>query len=330
MIPSTITPRTVTAPRPAARGQVAILALLLLPLLVVMLCIVADVALTVVTKARLQVVADRAALAAAEAQANTLNALGIQNWEIHRHFARHEAHVQGNQHKSEDEIRSQFAARQAQIDEVRAAMDAAVADGYARACDAALVVADAEAPWAQMLPLVGGARVIETSEGRRCVAAAPLFDFGSDQLRTDQWPELTASYTDGGEGFEDPARVKEVSERLLSYRVKAPGPDQQVAFALRLRSRPPVSYLADWFDDSDVWLQASAAAQPYGGSLERTAFLESDDEAEARALAEDEGWSYEATLLPLATLQDRGLGYSGLRYYDALDGWRPDDGAYLH
>ncbi|MBI4238602.1 MAG: hypothetical protein HY696_09350 [Deltaproteobacteria bacterium] len=312
------------------RGQVAILALLLLPLLIVLLVVLADVALTVVTKVRLQVVADRAALAAADSLATTLNQLGQQNWRIHREFVEHERHVQQHQHKDEAEAKSQFAARQATIDAIRGEMDTAVADGYTRACDAALAVVEAQAPWAELLPLVGGTRVVPTSEGRRCIADEPLFDFGGDQVRADQWPELTASYTDGGDGFEDPARVQEVTERLLSYRLKPPGEGQQVAFAVRLRSRPPLSYFPDTFDDSDLWLQGSAAAQPYGGSVERTAFLETDDEAEARASAEDAGWTYEATLMPLATLQQPALGYRGLRYFDEVEGWTDDVETYLH
>lgn len=315
-------------------GQIAVLLLLCLPLLMVVLALVADVALVVVTKARLQVAADRAALAAGDALAQTLDQLADANWRIRSTWRAAKKDVEAHQQEGRREGMDRLRRHQVVIDRLRTDMDRAVADGYRQACEAAAAVATAETPWADFVPLYGDTHLLRDSTQPFCESGAPLFSFYQDRARPDQTRVITFTFPTDGSGWNDPRRIESASFPLLHYRTKAPGPDQQVAFALRLRSRLPVGVgrrlLFATADDRAVldtaWLEAAAASQPFGGSIEAFAFQDADtlDEAETRAEAQ-EGLRYDATLVPLEQLQDRSLGYRGLRYFDEAQGWIEDE-----
>lgn len=305
--------------RPA--GQIAVLLLLCLPLLVVLLALVADVALVVVTKVRLQVTADRAALAAGDTLAQTLDQLADANGRIRSTWRAAKADVAAHQQEGRREGMDRLQRHQVVIDQLRADMDRVVADGYRQACEAAAAVATAETPWADFVPLYGDTRLLRDSTQPFCESGAPLFSFYQDRARPDQTRVITFTFPAAGSGWNDPRRVESASFPLLHYRTKVPGPDQQVAFALRLRSRLPVGVgrrlLFAAADDpaaiGNAWLEAAAASQPFGGSIE-----------------DQEGLRYDATLVPLEQLQDRSQGYRGLRYFDEDYGWIEDEDEYGH
>lgn len=272
------------------------LAVLLLPLLTVLLLLLADVALQTVTKLRLQVAVDHAALAAAESLKGTMNQLVAQNRAIREEFEGQAQAFAVKQQGSRAEGEKQLKVRQERIDAIRAAMDATVDGGYRAALDEAAVVVATEVPWATLVPLAGH-------------ADESLFAFD------DAWDTLVFSYNEGAGVFFDPTKVETGSGPLLHHRLKPEGPGQQVAVGLRLRSAMPASFFPLFFDeeadDDTQRLQASAAAQPFGGSIQ-------------------EGATYEATLVPLSLLQDTDDGYRGLYSFDSEGGWVEDDAYYLH
>ncbi|MBI2343570.1 MAG: hypothetical protein HYV02_04480 [Deltaproteobacteria bacterium] len=312
------------------RGQVAVLILLLLPLAMLVVALVADVGLVIVTKMRLQVTADRAAYAAAQSLATSLASLATQNAEIHQEFTEQVTELAVSQQQNAAAGRARIAARQATIDTMRTAMDATVERGYVRACEAALGVVEAEAPWARMIPLYGRTRVVGPAAEQRCHGGAPLFSFYQDHLFPDQFPSLSYTYPAAGTGWDDPAQIEEAAAPLLSYRAKGPGGGQQVAFALRLESPLPGGAMGgllrsneETAEPTNPWLSAAAAAQPFGGSIA------------------DFDPAYDATLVPLDLLRDEDAGYQGLWYTDPDDigsenvppdddTWMRDDGWYLH
>lgn len=317
----------------SSRGQLVALLLLLLPVCIVVLVALADVARVVLRKARLQVAADQALLAAGEELTKHLNQLARENWHIHREFVAQEREFTGSQQQNESGGETKIRHRQIVIDKFRNDMRDLLDTGYTAACQAALKVANAKVPWAEMLPLYGGTRVVDGAAGRDCVADASLFSFYGDQVRDDQWTDLEFTFPEGGADWEDPADVDDSADDLLRYRTKAAGPDQQVAFALRLRALPPRGLFRELFTEQmeldDTWIAASAAAQPIGGSIEDAAFLDTDDSATMETQADENGLFYDTTLVPLDRLQQRELGYQGLRYFDATEGWVEDDAVYL-
>lgn len=314
------------------RGQVAILVVLLVPLLAILLALVANTALVVMTKLRLQITADRAAQAAGESLAATMNQLAADNWAIHAEYRANERRFAADQQRNEAEGLQHLAESQARIDVVRERMDAAVRDGYARACAAAQAVVSMEAPWAALLPLSGDVRVIAGGAAAECEAGAPLFSFGGDRVVDAQWGTQHFTFPEGGATFFDPETVDHGSGELLRYRLKPSGARQQVAFGLRLRSPLPRPVLGAVFSEGSVTmeLQASAAAQPVGGSIEDFAFIDAGNVEAATRRADETDQLYRATLVPLDTLQDVEAGYQGLRYYEPRDGeWIEDEDAYL-
>lgn len=317
----------------SSRGQLVALLLLLLPVCIVVLVALVDVAVVVVTKARLQVAADLAVLEAGQTLSERMDELAQQNWEIHREFVTQEREFAASQQQNESGGETKIRHRQIVIDQLRGKMHDVMNVAYRDACDAALDVANAEVPWAEMLPLYGGTRVVDGAVGRDCVADAPIFSFYGDQVRNDQWTDLEFTFPDGGADWEDPADVDDGADDLLRYRTKATGPDQQVAFALRLRAPAPHGPFRELFTEQmtldDTWIAASAAAQPIGGSIEDAAFLDTDDSVAMEAQAEENGLFYDTTLVPLDRLQQRELGYQGLRYFDATEGWVEDEAFYL-
>lgn len=322
----------------SSRGQLVALLLLLLPVCIVVLVVLvalADVAVVVVTKARLQVAADRAVLEAGKELSKHMNRLAGLNRDIHREFIAQESEFTASQQQNESGGKTKIRHRQIVINQLRGKMRNEIVAGYTEACRAALDLAMASdaVPWAEMLPLYGGTRVVDGAAGRDCVADAPLFSFYGDQVRDDQWTDLEFTYPSGGADWEDPAEVDDSADDLLRYRTKAAGPDQQVAFALRLRAPAPRGLFRELFTEQlemdDTWIAASAAAQPIGGSIEDAAFLDTDDQATMETQADENGLFYDTTLVPLDRLQQRELGYQGLRYFDATQGWVEDDAVYL-
>ncbi|GEM_PF-5496345 len=308
------------------RGQIAILMMLLLPLCLLLVALVADVAVLVVTKTQMQVTADQAALAAADTLAELMNQLAVKNWQIHHEFVAQKNEFTGAQQQSDAGGKTRLAHRQDVIDEYRRDMDDIVATGYAQARDAAQAVVDRFEPDAEMQTLYGD-------------DTAPLFSFYDDYVdpAAEQWPRLSFTFPDGGTSWGNPASHQENGGQLLSYRAKAAGPDQQVAFAVRVRRHvlPGVGHQllrrADPFAEStsDIWLAASAAAQPFGGDLYNAAMTDAANEKDIDAQLRD-GQGYAATLVPMTLLQDREAGYRGLRISDEnTKGWRDDDNEYL-
>lgn len=320
------------------RGQIAILFLLMVPLLMLLLGMLADVALVVVTKGRMQATADRAVLAASRQLAKTMNHLAEQNWEIQHNYLEQEAEFRADQQRSEASGKQRLSARRAKINELRQAMDQQVAAGYREACEAALRVVEDETPWAELVPLYGRARVTGSGDGAKCDNQARLFDFYDDAVKANQFGRLDFTFPQDGNGWPDPGKVGRDGGELLRYRTKAAGPNQQVAFGLRLKSPLPEGTLGNLLNASgsfgaeldDFYIQAAAASQPYGGSIEEVAFLEADELEEARAIAEAEGLFYDASLVPLSLLQDRRAGYQGLNYYEPGEGWVMDVEKYGH
>ncbi len=321
----------------SARGQLVVLLLLLLPLCITIVVGLADMALVIVTKMRLQTTADRAARAAGKNLAELMQQLAHTNWQIHHEFTQQQKEFTTSQEQSVQSGKDHIHKRQLAIDFLRAQMDETLHTGYTQACQRALAVVVQEFPWAEMVPLYGGARMVTQTDGRSCVADRPLFSFYDDAVRTEQWPTLAFTYPKGDSAY-DPADVDQSDRALLQYRTKAEGDDQQVAFALRLRSRLPRGFFGGLFTDrvapgelprNTAWLEASAAAQPIGGSIEAAAFLNADSEADLDAEIHEAGLSYDTTLVPLDRLQQRNAGYQGLRYFDDTNGWIDDDAWYL-
>lgn len=302
------------------RGQLVILLLLILPVLVTSLIVFGRIAVVVVTKARLQVAADRAAQAAGEVLATTMDQLAKDNWAIHHEFREQEREFIRSQQQSAAGGEQKLRHRQLVIDQLRRQMRQALNAGYTQACQKALAVATQEVPWAEVIPLYGGTRIVAGDTGQTCVADHALFSFFGDAVHEDQWQAQTFTYPSGGMDWEDPANIDDGRGDLLRYRTKATGPDQQVAFALRLRA--PTIF-------ADTWIAASAAAQPIGGSIEETAFVEVESPESLDAEWEEAGLGYEPTLVPLDRLQRRELGYQGLRYFDPTEGWVEDEAFYL-
>ncbi len=322
----------------SSRGQLTILALLLLPFGLLAMVAVADLAVVVITKARLQVTADRAALAAGGVLAQLMNRLGELNWKIHHEWLEQEREFTSSQQQSEAGGQGRVQHRQEVINALRGEMEQITEQGYAQACAAALaVVEEAKAtPWAEMIPLYGGARVETVDNMRICQADRPLFSFYNDQLRADQWPTVPFTYPNDGADWSDPGSVADAEDALLQYRFKAFGPDQQVAFALRLRTPIPPGLWNELLTDqlspdllADDWLAASAAAQPIDGSIEALGMLDAETPEAMTEAAEAEGLFYEPTLVPLDRLQQRALGYQGLRSFDPTEGWMDDEAIYL-
>lgn len=309
------------------------LLLLLVPLLTIVSLFVVDVAQRVETRLSLQIAADRAAYAGAASLRNTLNDVAGMNWRIHRQFADTEYEltrrdVKRNRTEGENSVRT----AEAKILLLREAMDTAVAEGYRRACEAAVAAATRWAPGAHVVPLYGGVRVEAGPDGPRCVGGDPVLTFGQgadadtiDHLEEGQWPSLHYCWTTSS--WFDPEGSGCADAALLAYRMKGEvvaGRPDQTAFAVRLDRPVPASAMPDLFPHRPLF-HAAAAAQPYGGSI-RDAGLA--DVATAEAAVEQFG--YHPTLVPLAVLRDADDGYRGLAYWDDAHGWSIDDTEYLH
>jgi ElaB/YqjD/DUF883 family membrane-anchored ribosome-binding protein len=281
--------------------------LLLVPLGTVALLLLADIALQVVTKLRLQVAADHAALRAAESLAGSMDAMGAANVEVRQTFDDLEADLQSNTVKDQQEGEKRVAEARATIDALRAQMEARLDDGYQSACEAARQVVAQQAPWAEMLPLSGGTFTTDANGVELCEALERLF------VMDDVDADLTFAYNVNASTIYEPISVKQQTATLLHYRRKAETRGQQVAFGLHLRASRPPSFFVEPADDvaDDPYLVGTAAAQPFGGSIE-------------------DGEPYEATLVPIKNLQDSDAGYRGLRFYDPAAGWIEEEGTYAY
>lgn len=325
------------------QGGVLVVMLLLVPVFVAVLLLVVDIALRVNAKLALQVAADRAAYAAAKDLADiTLQEIAKANWRIHKEFSETRNYLEKiNSKDKEASAKSKFNSAKNVIEENKAAMTERVGSGYLRACEAALMEAKRWAPDAKMQPLYGGVRVVEENGQPHCVGGQALFDFGEDDVEEEQKVDITACWPETAGGgplggifdkiIEPKSEAVCVSEELLSYRVWAPfseaedSPTPKVAFALRLEQESPPSLLPTLFDHRPR-LRAAAAAQPYGGSIKETAFVEAGSEEEAYAKV-----PYKPTLVPLAALRNDTEGYFGLwDCEEDPDDCDPDDTPYLH
>lgn len=296
------------------RGQVAVLMMLFVPVALLLLVIVADVGLHLVTKLRMQVSADHAVLAASDVLANHMDALARDNHEIHRLFSEQKQNLEKVSQKSHRQSGlADIRKTQKAIDAIRSDMDDRLARGYREACNAAQVAVAKRTPWASMTPLTGELH-------QNCTGGAPMFRFDDDYYDTEQWAKITFHHTEGSGGFIDPKSVESAEGTLLSYRHKEDGPDQQVAFALRVTSAAPPSFLSHIFPQERV-LEASAAAQPFGGSIYEAAFIEDITAVEMPL--------YDSSLIPLGRLQDRDSGYRGL-VREVGGYWEEDHDVYWH
>lgn len=324
-------------------GGVFVVMLLLVPVFVAVLLLVVDIALRVNAKLALQIAADRAVYAAAKDLAETtLKKIAEANWGIHKEFSETKNYLEKiNSKDKEASAQSKFNEAKNEIENHKADMTKLVRDGYIRACEVALAEAKRWAPHAKMQPLYGRVRIVEENGQPRCVGGDALFGFGEDDVEEEQkvdvtacWPETAGGGPLGGtfdKIIEPKSEAVCVSEELLSYRVWAPtstadgSPTPKVAFAVRLEQEAPASLLPQLFDYRPR-LRAAAAAQPYGGSIKETAFIEAGSEEEAYAKM-----PYKPTLVPLATLWNGAEGYSGLwNCEERPDDCDPDDTPYLH
>lgn len=310
----------------ANSGQIAVLMMFVLPLLIILLSLVSNVALTVITKARLQVTADKAASAAGKVLAEELNRIALTNNQIRREFSATQKVLSSDQRQSRSEGAEYIKQKQEIIDELHESMNEQSRTAYQKACAAALQVVQNETPWAEMLPLYGRAYIA----GNDCLAEDSLFEL-SDNINSNQIEELTYTYPEGGGNWWDPASVGESSEELLQYLLKPSGKNQQAAFALRLRTPIPETIIEDTneiFTTSNEWIEASAAVQPFGGSIEDTAFLDVATDEDLLEVMEKGDLDYDYTLVPLSVLQNQESGYRGLEYLDENSEWVLDEDQY--
>lgn len=310
------------------------LALLLVPMLSFAVLFSAQVGLTIVTKLRLQTAADQAVYDAAKSLAHDLDALSRDNWTIRLHHRQLEQAFARSTQKDDADGKRRIAEAQARIDHARERMEDVLTHGYARACDAALAAVRRDVPWARVVPLSGHVQVADATDAP-CRAQDRLFTFSGDRLETAQWLDREFAYPEGGGAFFDPARISTDRDELLSYRLKPTGPDQQVAFALRLEAPHLANWLAPLWPDlatnGALTLRASAAAQPVGGDIKAAGWLaiEGDRTDDAAWNAAYDMQRYHPTLVPLARLQDRAAGYAGLAFFDeSTDTWMRDEERY--
>lgn len=301
------------------RGQITIAFLLMVPLIVSLFLGLGRIALVVVTKTRLQVAADHGAWHGAHGLAETLNKIGVLNWKIRDEFNTLKQEFVGGQQNSKELGEQLIRDAQNRIDGYRGEMDDLLANGYQRACERMLASVRQETPWAKARVMRAGVGVAgDRAEISTCDNHTPLFSFGDDHLRDDQWETLHYTYPTGGGDLMEPVGIGNGEGDLFRYRVKPGGDNQQVAFPVRLSLDQP--------DDLPP-LTASAAAQPIDGDIAAFADVASEDADAVLTHAEHDGVAYHESLIALDRVQDRAAGYAGLQSQE--DDWNEVDDDFL-
>jgi Flp pilus assembly protein TadG len=274
---------------PHVRGGIAVLLVLSLMLLTTMMLLIVDLGRLSVSRARLQAAADRAAFAGAASLADSLDRMAVSNWRLHKAFRDLEDDFASDSQQDVD-------AAQQRIEEYEAARDASLAeidglrDGMAekaRASSAATLAANAPASDAE-------------------IRVAVDVQLSADADPDEQWRTLAYDVVTGP-SFIDPESTEGGTYEALRYLRKEAAPDASVGILATTEVQPLFLEAAL---GSSMEVRAQAAAQAFGGAIDAFALKETDDEQEAEALIDDDGYDglYRASVVPAWT--QGGLGIS--------------------
>lgn len=274
------------------RGSAAILMIAAVPLCCAMLMLLVECGRIALARTRLQSAADRAAVAGASSLAESLDRVARENWGIHRAWR---------------DLAKDFAA-DAQQDRHAAAQRYSQ---YEAQCDAALGQIGSTLDRAGERAREASANTLwrNAPEAAQDIAVRNAVSLSADADPERQWGTVPYGSI-AGAIFTDPESVEGGEYRALKYLIKRPGPDAAVGVVARQRVRPA---LLGAMLGAGVEIEAAAAAQAFGGSMEAFAMRETETADEA-AMAVDEGGRdglYRAALVPVWTL---GGVFSGKRH----------------
>lgn len=259
-------------------GSVAVLVAAAVPLLAATLLVLVDVGRLAFLRARLQVAADRAAVAGAAAIAHDLNRIAAANFRLHRAFsdlaADFASDTQQDERTARQRIERYEAAREAALEEV----DEVAGRLPQRARSVADATLKANLPQAEAGYLLPGVPRLR------------------DDVEESQWERLEYGSIEGP-SFIDPESVASGGYRALSHLIKERSADAVIALAATAEVRP---LLLDAWGGSSVRVLAASAGQAFGGAAEIFALKDAEELAEAEEQLDDEGSDalYRSALMP--------------------------------
>lgn len=255
------------------QGQLTILMALIVPVLFALVAFLVNYFYLVDTKMKLQVAADRAVFAGAAKLAYSMNQIAEENWAVYKAYRK----VWGNFDKN-SQSGNECPQRVKEMDNTqqtawRQNIEDIVTNAYGDA------IAVANSVMAANFPETDGhtAAVYDSIYGKQ---DDRLFEM-VDDLNSDQKNDVICGIIEGV--VFAPKEVKEdTQENKLKYLFLDQG---FVALVGRLTAQVYPLLMKDIFGPEGITINATAAAQPYGGSMKNFALQETDTIEQARNAA---------------------------------------------